>query len=85
MAKLAGLPESVIERAKDVLEEIETEQGFVKPFQTIISDRCDDDVQVSLEDINGNQVIERIRDLSIETLTPIEAINLLYEFKKTVT
>ena len=43
-----------------------------------------DDANVSFEDISKNDVIEKIKALDINMLTPFEAISLLYEYKKTL-
>ena len=77
VAKLAGLPNTVVNRAREILAELE-EQGGV---QRIIMDKEPDD-QISMMDLRSNQVCEALRALSVETLTPIEAMNELYKLKK---
>ena len=75
VAKLAGLPRQVISRAKEVLEELETEAG--KPHVAAVEED-----QVSLEAMAEAEVIDKLRRAQVETLSPIEALNLLYEIKK---
>jgi len=83
VAKLAGVPQSVIRRAKAVLESIESgAPQTVISHDLGISDEPDD--QISLTDIGENQLISRLRTLDLNTLTPLEAMNLLYELKKSV-
>jgi len=40
--------------------------------------------QVSLMDVGGQRVLERLRRIDVNTLTPIEALNVLFELKKCV-
>ena len=75
VAKLAGLPNSIINRAKEILKELES--GSNAP--TVIKEK-NDDMQMSLIS-NDNAVVERLSEVDLNTLTPIEAINLLYELK----
>lgn len=75
VAKLAGLPNSIINRAKEILKEIES--GSNAP--TVIKEKSED-MQMSLIS-NDNAVVERLSEVDLNTLTPIEAINLLYELK----
>lgn len=75
VAKLAGLPNSIINRAKEILKELES--GSNAP--TVIKAKSED-MQMSLIS-NDNAVVERLSEVDLNTLTPIEAINLLYELK----
>lgn len=77
VAKLAGVPERVIRRAKDILSELE-QQGSVTP-RAVISDERE---QLSLGDLAGSAVLDTLRATAVETLTPIEAMNLLYQLKQ---
>ena len=77
VAKLAGVPEKVIRRAKDVLTELE-QQGAVT-HTAVISHGAD---QFSMGDLAGNAVLDTLRSTAVETLTPIEAMNLLYQLKQ---
>lgn len=75
VAKLAGLPNSIINRAKEILKELES--GSNAP--TVIKEKSED-MQMSLISTD-NAVVERLSEVDLNTLTPIEAINLLYELK----
>ena len=77
VAKLAGLPNAVVSRAREILAELE-EQGGV---QRVIIDKEPED-QMSMLDLRSNQVCAALSALSVETLTPIEAMNELYKLKK---
>ncbi len=76
VAKLAGLPGGVINRARQILQELEA-GGLPAPVHT-----CQEpEEQISMLDLRAQQVSEALSALSVETLTPIEAMNELYKLK----
>jgi DNA mismatch repair protein MutS len=77
VAKLAGIPDKVVQRAKEILNELETDHGIIK----VVREPSDFSGQISLMN-QISEVEERIKALSIDTLTPLEALNELYELKK---
>lgn len=80
VAKLAGVPQSIINRAKEILAEIESnDDGKIE----IIKEE-NDDMQLSLLGIEQNPVIDKLKESDLNTLTPIEAMNLLYELKSMI-
>ena len=76
VAKLAGLPNVVVSRAREILAQLESGEGKV-----IIKEVAQDD-QMSMLDLRSSQVCDALEKLSVETLTPIEAMNELYKLKK---
>lgn len=78
VAKLAGIPQSVISRAKEILAELET--GNSEKY-TPAKQNTDDDMQLSLMSVADSPIVDKIKNTDINTLTPIEAMNLLYELK----
>jgi len=78
VAKLAGLPNAVINRAREILQELETEG---KPQPKVVRAEPEDD-QISMLDLRSQQVCSALESISVETLTPIEAMNELYKLKK---
>lgn len=76
VAHLAGVPEVVVNRAKQVLATLT--ENDARP---IIKAKKEDD-NISFEALNEARVIDRIKNIDINTLTPYEAITLLYELKK---
>ena len=76
VAKLAGLPDKVVQRAKKVLKELESENGV----QYSVPRR--ETEQVSLEAIGEGEVLDALRRCQPDTLTPIEAMQLIYELKQ---
>ena len=77
VAKLAGIPNVVISRAREILQELEDEGAYPVP-----APRQEPEDQVSLMDLTGQQVIAALSSLTVETLTPIEAMNELYKLKR---
>ena len=78
VAKLAGIPNVVISRAREILAELEETNGRVAaPAAPAVPDD-----QVSWLDLQGQQVIAALAGITVETLTPIEAMNELYKLKK---
>ena len=79
VAKLAGVPGKVISRARQILAELEA-GGLAAPAAPAapVSD------QVTLADMGGSEVTRRLQLVDLNTLTPIEAMNLLFELKQMV-
>ena len=86
VARMAGMPKSVIKRAEEILSELEKssgQQGLSKPVGEIASGR--EGMQLSffqLEDPVLRQIRDEIMKMDINNLTPIEALNKLNEIKK---
>ena len=78
VAKLAGIPNAVITRAREILEELEEENGVVRTAPAPV----ETDDQISMLDLRSQQVCDALERISVETLTPIEAMNELYKLKK---
>jgi DNA mismatch repair protein MutS len=78
VAKLAGIPNTVISRAREILQELENQNG--KPAAVTTMPEPED--QMSMLDLRSQQVCAALEAISIETLTPIEAMNELYRIKK---
>ena len=78
VAKLAGLPNAVITRAREILQELEAEGGKTAA-PAVVAEPAD---QVSMMDLTGQQIVAALRAISVETLTPIEAMNELYKLRK---
>jgi len=78
VAKLAGLPNSVIARAREILADLENGE-YANKVQFVPAEAND---QVSMLDLKYQQVCSALDAISIDTLTPIEAMNELYQLKK---
>ncbi|HID55361.1 TPA: DNA mismatch repair protein MutS, partial [Candidatus Poribacteria bacterium] len=93
VAKLAGLPMEVIERANEILGILEghniSVEGKGKPAvasRPRIKRRSktsfrDDSLQLLLFTPRPNEIIEELRKLDLNNMTPIQALNKLYELK----
>ncbi len=77
VAALAGVPKEVITRARVILKGLEG-GGEVKPSK-IGKASAEEHSQLSLGAMTENEIVSRLRDLDVSTLTPIEALNVLYE------
>jgi len=80
VAKLAGVPNTIIGRAKEILAELESGRA-----ETVVKkSNPDEDAQLSLLGVAQSPVIDKIKNVDLNTLTPIEAMNLLYELKNMI-
>lgn len=79
VARLAGLPLPVIERAREVLK-LHEKTGHVVTEE--LSPRSQEPIQIHLFEPVGHQIAERIRAVNIDQLRPIEALQLLSELQK---
>ena len=77
VAKLAGIPNAVINRAREILAELESGKGAV-----VYALPKESDDQMSMLDLRGQDICDALEKITLETLTPIEAMNELYRLKK---
>ena len=85
VAKLAGVPESVIKRAKEVLKSVEGESRGSETGSKIVSNmetQSNDSMQIGFDDMGSNKLRDALKEIDVTTLTPIEAMNKLYELQK---
>lgn len=75
VAQIAGLPKPVIQRANEILQQLETSSG------TTIQEKETTRQQMTLFPEN-NPLLEAFKGLDINSLAPIEALNLLYDWKR---
>ena len=83
VAKLAGVPNEVVKRAREILAEIESEGKIVR---SVAPARKDDmiDIFSSIESSRESELCDKLRGIDLNTITPIEAMNLLFELKKII-
>ncbi len=85
VARLAGMPSDVIERAKEVLRNLENgefEEGAPRLARSSRKPPREPSAQFSLFESSEDQLRQRLKKLNIATLTPLEALNLLDELKR---
>ncbi len=80
VAALAGLPKQVITRAKEVLAEIESKEG--RSATVPATAPVEMDAQMGIGDLRGSEIVAELERLDVTTLTPIEAMNILFELQK---
>ena len=80
VAKLAGVPQEVVKRAKAVLAEM-IENGVVQE-KAPKAKTTEIGMEMSFEDMSVYEVADRIKKVDLNTLTPIEAMNFIFELKK---
>jgi len=86
VARMAGMPRSVVNRADEILKELEQshdKKELAKPIADIASHR--EGMQLSifqLDDPVLKQIRDEILEIDIDNLTPVEALNKLYNIKK---
>ena len=93
VAKLAGVPDIVINRAKEIVEQL-TDNDIIEKVQSISVNpsssqkakvKTYDEVdltQMSLFDtVKDEDVIKELMDINISTLTPLDALNTLYQLQ----
>ena len=77
VAKLAGLPNEVIKRAKEILATVEkTSRNLTTSNINTVEEK---ESLITFEDITEKSVIEDIKKADVNMMTPVEAMNLLFE------
>lgn len=85
VAKLAGIPNSVIKRAKVILKELESNKIEIEfKAEASIVEEEENDIQYNFKTNSTDDLLELIKTIDINTLTPIEAMQTLYDLKKKV-
>ena len=80
VAKLAGLPDAVIKRAHAVLRQLEAQApGKNRTMQLDF-----ETVEAYQNPAVPSEVVDKLHRVDVETLTPLEALNFLYELKQTL-
>ncbi len=87
VAKMAGMPKSVVNRANEILKELEgtsgSAQALAKPVQEIAQSREGYQLSIfQLDDPVLSQIRDELLNIEINNLTPIEALNKLNDIKK---
>ena len=91
VAKMAGMPKSIVSRAGEILKQLEKEnrqEGIAPKAASDHATPAAEGYQLSffqLDDPVLSQVRDEIRDLDVDNLTPIEALNKLNDIKRIIT
>ncbi len=87
VARLAGIPEEVILHARKKLSDIEnrTPEGMFRPVLSIDGDRRDKHIQLGLFRTPTEEILDKLRRIDINRISPIEALNRLDQLRKEAT
>lgn len=80
VAQLAGVPREVIKRAKEILAGIES--GEEKTPVRVKEKEADRGGMMSFESFTESEVCDKLRKTDLNTISPLEALNLVFELKK---
>ncbi|MHC4310145.1 MAG: MutS-related protein, partial [Planctomycetota bacterium] len=84
VAKLAGLPRTILERSKEILEELESTFQKEATGEHLSKHKTKEPDKDSLFVQKHKSVLEKLGSTDVNNLTPIEAINLLNEIKNEI-
>lgn len=79
VAKLAGVPNKIVNRARQVLAELESGQQVTMPKKHRQTQEEPQELQLTLTPPNETEIMEKLKKLDVNTLTPIECMNTLFE------
>lgn len=82
VAKLAGLPEEIISRANELLRELES--GGESREKSFKSEGTDLHFSIQMEESKEQKLLQKLKGVSLDALTPIEAMNLLFDLQKLI-
>ena len=92
VAKLAGIPDSVIQRANELVEELSDAditaavKDLTEPRKktSVKFDEVDMQQMSLLDTVQNDDIIQQLKELDVPNLTPMAALNLLYKFQNQI-
>ncbi|MGC8594073.1 MAG: DNA mismatch repair protein MutS [Candidatus Kryptoniota bacterium] len=90
VAEMAGLPRTVTSRAKEILKNLESfelsavETLRIPKSRKIPRGQREDDLQIELFEMVDSELREKVKEIDVNNITPIEALNKIVELKRTV-
>lgn len=82
VAQLAGVPREVIKRAREILAGIESGAGVVPSAPHKKEKEPEHAGMMSFESFSETEVCDKLRQIDLNTISPLEALNLVFELKK---
>ena len=83
VAKLAGVPAGVVNRAREILLELESEDRKLRAGARPDFEKNDEQeempLQISLQSERDDEIIDELKNIDADTLTPLEALTTLYK------
>ena len=81
VAKLAGIPKTILERSREILAELENTLQKETDGEHLAKQRTKEPETAMLFDQKEKDILEKLKSLDVNNLTPIQAINMLNEIK----
>ena len=81
VAKLAGVPNEVIRRAKEVLRSVEATAKALRTADKA-EEKPEDDMLITTDDFVREQVIDELKQMDLNSLSPFECMSLLFNLQK---
>ncbi|MDD3882802.1 MAG: DNA mismatch repair protein MutS [Eubacteriales bacterium] len=79
VARLAGMPKPVLRRAQEILARLEVNQIKTRSIgESILEEEYKKPKQVDMFSVGQNELVDELRRLDVNSLTPMEALNQLY-------
>ena len=82
VAKLAGIPDRVIHRAKQILKEMEGDGQAASKKRAERAQPQEEPAQITFAPAGEQEALRRLREMDVNTLTPIECMNQLFELSR---
>lgn len=82
VAKLAGVPKAVTDRAKKILKSIETEGSEIRVVSKGSAKKSENGAQMGFADMASEEIVKELCGLDVNTMSPIEALQELYRLSK---
>lgn len=82
VAKLAGVPKDVVENAKVILKSLESQQSVSLGITPKVKVEEPEEIQLSFATSGKESFVEKVKNIDVNTLTPIEALTKLFELQK---
>ncbi len=86
VAKLAGVPNDVVKRAREIVAVLESKELAIDEItlKNMPQPKKEDEAQIGFTSVVDNDVIKTLKSIDVTTLTPIEALNILNDLSKQV-
>jgi len=87
VAKLAGIPQEIIEKAREILYILENSNDNIYMKELEIENKTHEDIkakQVDIFELKKEEIIKEIRSLDLISITPLQALNKLYEIQQKI-
>ena len=84
VAKLAGLPNEVIARAREVLAEHQSSEHLLRNQLSDDGRRQATSPQLTIFTPLSQKIVDQLKEADLDSLTPLQALNLLHELKKQI-